>query len=510
MLKKIIVNLALITAFSSMTSSTTVFADSTSTDMSQNASLGSDSTTESTSESSLSTEATITSPEQTIESSQSDQEGTTTSPSPLYNNEDELRKQFETDSRNQVLSFEEYKSFIETLASLSPSPSQYTAPEVRSLFKASNQRDQIVAEAKKHIGKPYTQNYPDRLGPNKFDCSGLSRYVFLQVTGKNIGDWTVPQEKSGTKVNISKANISQLEPGDLLFWGSSGATYHVAIYIGNEQYIHAPNFDTNVEQSPIWWSAFPPSFALKMNLGNSNPQGNPINDGSYVTITQKGYNLFSSFNWAKKNTSDKLLTNTYQAKYRYNHSNGDTYYSLYDSKGTWQGYINAKAVKKVDGKQGLWLYNNEFVTVTKKDSTIWGNINDFSAKKGNTNSLYQKTYHAQGKYNHFSGEVFYSLYDNKNVWIGYVNKKDVAKADGKQGIWMRNNEYVTITKKDYTIWGNINDFSAKKGSTNSLYQKTYHAQGRYNHFSEEVYYSLYDNTQKWIGYVNKTGVSIKH
>ncbi|MGX7138050.1 L,D-transpeptidase, partial [Enterococcus silesiacus] len=213
---------------------------------------------------------------------------------------------------------------------------------------------------------------------------------------------------------------------------------------------------------------------------------------------------------AKKGNTNSLYQKTYHAQGKYNHFSGEVFYSLYDNKNVWIGYVNKKDLTIGDGKRGLWLYNNEFVTVTKKDSTIWGNINDFSAKKGNTNSLYQKTYHAQGKYNHFSGEVFYSLYDNKNVWIGYVNKKDVAKADGKQGIWMRNNEYVTITKKDYTIWGNINDFSAKKGSTNSLYQKTYHAQGRYNHFSEEVYYSLYDNTQKWIGYVNKTGVSIKH
>ncbi|MGX7265608.1 C40 family peptidase, partial [Enterococcus crotali] len=399
MFKKIIVNLVLITAVSSMTSTTSVFADNSSTEITKSTSLNEDSTLESTSEASSTTETTLTSQEQPVESSQSNQENQISS-SPMYNSEEELRKQFETDSRNEVLSFEEYKALIDTLGSLPAS--QDPAPEARSLFKAGNQRDQIVAEAKKHLGKSYTQSYPDRLGPNKFDCSGLTRYVFLQVTGKNIGDWTVPQEKSGTKINISKANISQLEAGDLLFWGTAGATYHVAIYIGNGQYIHAPNYDRKVEQSQIWWTEFPPSFALKMNFTDSKPQGNPINDGSYVTITQKGYNIFSSFDWSKKNTSDKLFNNTYQAVYRYNHTNGDTYYSLYDSKGAWQGYINSKAVTKADGKRGLWLYNNEFVTVTKKDSTIWGNINDFSAKKGSTNSLYQKTYHAQGKYNHFS------------------------------------------------------------------------------------------------------------
>ncbi|KWZ85954.1 hypothetical protein HMPREF3213_00196, partial [Heyndrickxia coagulans] len=36
---------------------------------------------------------------------------------------------------------------------------------------------------------------------------------------------------------------------------------------------------------------------------------------------------------------------TYLAKYAYYHSNGLTYLSLYDGKGKWVGYINAKAVK---------------------------------------------------------------------------------------------------------------------------------------------------------------------
>ncbi|ALS35704.1 cell wall-associated NlpC family hydrolase [Enterococcus rotai] len=496
--------LMLAVTFISLSTSTAIFtenvsAEQTSTEISEITTIPKDSTTQNTMEtasSSSNTKETVISSDDEANQVNSVEQ---TSPVPTTDNEEELRKQFEADSRSSVMSFEEYKSFIETLKKLTPTQSDLPAARA---FSAGTQRDQIVAEAKKHLGKPYTQKHPDRLGPNKFDCSGLTRYVFLQVTGKNIGDWTVPQEKSGTKVAISKATISQLQPGDLLFWGNAGATYHVAIYIGNGQYIHAPNYDTTVEVSQIWWSEFPPSFALKMNLTGTKPQGEAINDGSYVTITKKGYNTFSSFNWVKKNTSDNLLNKTYQAKIRYNHVNGDTYYSLYDNTSAWQGYINSKAVQKADGKRGIWMKNNEFVTVTNKSSTIWGNINDFSAKKGSTASLYQKTYHAQGRYNHFSGDVYYSLYDNKNTWLGYVNLKDLQKADGKRGIWMKNNEFVTVTNKSSTIWGNINDFSAKKGSTASLYQKTYHAQGRYNHFSGDVYYSLYDNKNTWLGYVN--------
>ena len=75
----------------------------------------------------------------------------------------------------------------------------------------------IVAEAYKHIGKPYVWGAK---GPNTFDCSGFTRYVYLQVTGRDIGGWTVPQEGAGTIIPVSQA-----QPGDLYFWGSRGSSY---------------------------------------------------------------------------------------------------------------------------------------------------------------------------------------------------------------------------------------------------------------------------------------------
>ena len=87
----------------------------------------------------------------------------------------------------------------------------------------------IVAEAYKYIGTPYVWGGKD---PSGFDCSGFTRYVYLQVTGRDIGGWTVPQESAGTKISVSQAKA-----GDLLFWGSAGGTYHVAISLGGGQYI---------------------------------------------------------------------------------------------------------------------------------------------------------------------------------------------------------------------------------------------------------------------------------
>ncbi|WP_033657601.1 C40 family peptidase, partial [Enterococcus faecium] len=112
----------------------------------------------------------------------------------------------------------------------------------------------IVAEAYKYIGTPYVWGGKD---PSGFDCSGFTRYVYLQVTGRDIGGWTVPQESAGTKISVSQAKA-----GDLLFWGSPGGTYHVAIALGGGQYIHAPQPGESVKVGSVQW--FAPDFAVSM------------------------------------------------------------------------------------------------------------------------------------------------------------------------------------------------------------------------------------------------------
>jgi cell wall-associated NlpC family hydrolase len=83
-------------------------------------------------------------------------------------------------------------------------------------------------------------------------------YVFLNATGKNIGGYTVPQESAGTQVSVSN-----LQAGDLVFWGSHGNTYHVALYLGGGQYLEAPKPGYNVRISTLS-SYFMPSFGVRV------------------------------------------------------------------------------------------------------------------------------------------------------------------------------------------------------------------------------------------------------
>lgn len=140
-----------------------------------------------------------------------------------------------------------------------PAPSQPAAPAPAPTPAPSNASGAaIVAEAQKHFGKPYTQEAGRRMGPNSFDCSGLTNYVYRQVTGRDIGGWTVPQEAAGVQIPVSQA-----QPGDLLFWGARGATYHVAISTGGSGYIHAPTYGQTVTSASIS-PYFAPSFAVRV------------------------------------------------------------------------------------------------------------------------------------------------------------------------------------------------------------------------------------------------------
>lgn len=87
------------------------------------------------------------------------------------------------------------------------------------------------------------------------DCSGLVSYVFKNAAGISLPHSSVEQE-----MYTQKKSVSQAQPGDLLFWGTPGASYHVAIYIGNNQYIAAPKPGLNVRVETISPN-FLPSFA---------------------------------------------------------------------------------------------------------------------------------------------------------------------------------------------------------------------------------------------------------
>lgn len=93
-------------------------------------------------------------------------------------------------------------------------------------------RRAIVLDALGQVGRPYRYGGTTPAG---FDCSGLVQYVFKQ-NGISLPRTTREQHKHGRKIDLKDA-----VPGDLLFYSFSGRGIdHVAIYLGDDQAVHAP------------------------------------------------------------------------------------------------------------------------------------------------------------------------------------------------------------------------------------------------------------------------------
>ena len=102
-------------------------------------------------------------------------------------------------------------------------------------------RSQVVPIAKSKLGSPYVWG---AAGPNTFDCSGFTMWVYARV-GVSLPHSSRSQINSGQRV--SRANLA---PGDLVFFGTS-VIHHVGIYVGGGMYIHAPHTGDVVKISSL-------------------------------------------------------------------------------------------------------------------------------------------------------------------------------------------------------------------------------------------------------------------
>lgn len=97
---------------------------------------------------------------------------------------------------------------------------------------------QIVNYALQFVGNPYV--YGGNSLTNGTDCSGFTSLVF-QNFGISLPRTAASQAYVGRTVNIS-----DIQPGDLVLHGYDGVVIHAALYIGNNQVVHALNSNTGI------------------------------------------------------------------------------------------------------------------------------------------------------------------------------------------------------------------------------------------------------------------------
>lgn len=137
------------------------------------------------------------------------------------------------------------EEFSAELATISLDPEK---AEKNEYIVNLSDRDKIVDEANKYIGVPYLWggNTPDA-----FDCSGLVQWVIKKSYGINIPRTTNLQYTTW-KNNMVKST-SDLKKGDLIYFKTMGKTpvSHVGIYLGDNEFIHAPNKKEKVKKSKL-------------------------------------------------------------------------------------------------------------------------------------------------------------------------------------------------------------------------------------------------------------------
>lgn len=104
-------------------------------------------------------------------------------------------------------------------------------------------REQLVNYALQFVGGRYKFGGSD---PHTgVDCSGFTKYVMQHGAGVSLNRSSTSQSKQGTAISAD-----QMQPGDLIFYGSGRGINHVAMYIGNGKVVHASTERTGIKTSP--------------------------------------------------------------------------------------------------------------------------------------------------------------------------------------------------------------------------------------------------------------------
>jgi cell wall-associated NlpC family hydrolase len=124
-------------------------------------------------------------------------------------------------------------------ASQQPPPSSGTTTPV-----AGDNAGQIaVRAAQGQRGVPYV--WGGATPGMGFDCSGLTMWAWAQA-GVSLAHGATEQY-----YEVQHVSMSDLEPGDLIFYGNASLLYHVVMYIGNGMVVQAEETGTNVMDTPI-------------------------------------------------------------------------------------------------------------------------------------------------------------------------------------------------------------------------------------------------------------------
>ena len=135
-------------------------------------------------------------------------------------------------------------------APAAPAPAAPAPPPVVSAPAAPNASavETALAFARAQLGDAYKLGGS---GPDVWDCSGLTKAAYA-AAGIYIGTHSATNQYNTMAGQGKLVSFSQVQVGDLVFWGSPGNYYHVALYVGGGQILEAPDVGKPVRVHSIW------------------------------------------------------------------------------------------------------------------------------------------------------------------------------------------------------------------------------------------------------------------
>ncbi|MCL7376404.1 C40 family peptidase [Streptomyces sp. 35G-GA-8] len=176
--------------------------------------------------------------------------------------EAEAKKKAEAEARAKAAAAERASRTAERTTLSAPSSSNSgsgsssgssASTSSKSTSGATGSAATVLAFAQAQLGDAYIMG---STGPNAWDCSALVQAAYRQI-GVDLPRVSQDQSTAGTQVSLSN-----LQPGDILYWGGAGSAYHTAIYAGGGEFIGAQNPSSGVVKKSLDWD--PPSGAVRV------------------------------------------------------------------------------------------------------------------------------------------------------------------------------------------------------------------------------------------------------
>lgn len=145
-----------------------------------------------------------------------------------------------------------YKSYLETGMNQETYLRRTGREEPVYAYKVENvemntagKGQEIADFALQFVGNPYVWGGTSLT--SGADCSGFVQSVYrnFEISLPRVA---ADQAQAGTRVSLE-----QLQTGDLIFYADGGAIYHVVLYLGNGQVVHASSAATGIKISPVNW-----------------------------------------------------------------------------------------------------------------------------------------------------------------------------------------------------------------------------------------------------------------